>query len=106
MQGFPVSSLPLVLLCVTSPQCWCLAVQLYLILCNAMDCSPPSSSVHGDSPGKNTPGKNSGVLEWQPTGKSYGLRSLVGYTVHGVAKSQTRLSDFTLTFLQEVGIQL
>ena len=24
------------------------------ILCNAMDCSPPGSSVHGDSPGKNT----------------------------------------------------
>ena len=23
-------------------------------LCNAMDCSPPGSSVHGDSPGKNT----------------------------------------------------
>ena len=23
-------------------------------LCNPMDCSPPSSSVHGDSPGKNT----------------------------------------------------
>ena len=25
-----------------------------LELCNAMDCSPPGSSVHGDSPGKNT----------------------------------------------------
>ena len=24
------------------------------ILCNPMDCSPPGSSVHGDSPGKNT----------------------------------------------------
>ena len=23
-------------------------------LCNPMDCSPPSSSIHGDSPGKNT----------------------------------------------------
>ena len=23
-------------------------------LCNPMDCSPPGSSVHGDSPGKNT----------------------------------------------------
>ena len=31
-------------------------------------------------------------------GKSHGRRSLVGYTVHGVAKSRTRLSDFTLTF--------
>ena len=30
-------------------------------------------------------------------GKSHGWRSLVG-CVHGVAKSQTRLSDFTFTF--------
>ena len=29
-------------------------------------------------------------------GKSHGQRSLDGYTVHGVAKSRTRLSDFTL----------
>ena len=27
-------------------------------------------------------------------GKSHGQRSLVGYTVHGVAKSQIRLSNF------------
>ena len=27
---------------------------LCLTLCDTMDCSPPSSSVHGDSPGKNT----------------------------------------------------
>ena len=32
----------------------CLASQLCLTLCNLMDCSPPGSSVHGDSPGKNT----------------------------------------------------
>ena len=32
----------------------CLVAQLSLILCNPMDCSPPGSSVHGDSPGKNT----------------------------------------------------
>ena len=46
--------------------------------------------------------------QWQPTpvllpGKSYGQRSLVGYspwgqaTVHGVAKSWTGLSGFTFT---------
>ena len=28
--------------------------QSCLTLCNPMDCSPPGSSVHGDSPGKNT----------------------------------------------------
>ena len=31
-----------------------LVAQLCLTLCNPMDCSPPGSSVHGDSPGKNT----------------------------------------------------
>ena len=41
--------------------------------------------------------------KWQPTPvffprKSYGQRSLVQATVHGVTKSWTRLSDFTLTF--------
>ena len=32
----------------------CLVAQSCLILCDPMDCSPPGSSVHGDSPGKNT----------------------------------------------------
>ena len=32
----------------------CLVSQLYLTLCNHMDCSPPGSTVHRDSAGKNT----------------------------------------------------
>ena len=32
----------------------CLVGQSCLTLCNPMDCSPPGTSVHGDSPGKNT----------------------------------------------------
>ena len=32
----------------------CLVAQLCPALCNPTDCSPPGSSVHGDSPGKNT----------------------------------------------------
>ena len=32
----------------------CVVTQLCLPLCSPMDCSPPGSSVHGDSPGKNT----------------------------------------------------
>ena len=32
----------------------CLVTQLCLTLCDPMDCSPPGSSVHRDSPGKNT----------------------------------------------------
>ena len=30
-----------------------LVTQLYLTICDPMDCSPPGSSVHRDSPGKN-----------------------------------------------------
>ena len=32
----------------------CLVAQSCLTLCNPMDCSPPASSTHGGSPGKNT----------------------------------------------------
>ena len=32
----------------------CLVTQLCPTRCDPMDCSPPGSSVHGDSPGKNT----------------------------------------------------
>ena len=35
-------------------QVLCLVAQSCLTLCNPKDCSPPGSSVHGDSPGKNT----------------------------------------------------
>ena len=31
-----------------------LVIQSCLTLCDSMDCSPPGSSVHGDSPSKNT----------------------------------------------------
>ena len=34
--------------------CVCLVTQLRLTLCDPLDCSPAGSSVHGDSPGKNT----------------------------------------------------
>ena len=44
--------------------------------------------------------------KWQPTPvllpwKSHGRRSLVQATIHGVAKSQAQLSNFTFTFLLE-----
>ena len=34
--------------------CVCLVAQSCPTLCDLMDCSLPGSSVHGDSPGKNT----------------------------------------------------
>ena len=36
-----------------SPHMLCLVTQSCLTLCNPMDCTPPGSSVHGGSPGKN-----------------------------------------------------
>ncbi|CAI9174660.1 unnamed protein product [Rangifer tarandus platyrhynchus] len=38
----------------TTPLVLCLIVQSRPTPCDPMDCSPPGSSVHGDSPGKNT----------------------------------------------------
>ena len=34
--------------------CYAQSLQLCLTLCNHMECSPSGSSVHGDSPDKNT----------------------------------------------------
>ena len=48
-----------------------------------MDCSLPGSSFHGIFQAR--------VLEW-------GAIAFSEATVHGVTKSQTRLSDFTFTF--------
>ena len=37
--------------------CVCVkSLQSCPVLCDSMDCSPPDSSVHGDSPGKNAGG--------------------------------------------------
>ena len=41
----------------------CLVAQLYPTLCDPMDCSPPGSSVHGDTPGKNTWGGRRALLQ-------------------------------------------
>ena len=40
----------------------CLVAQSCPTLCNPMDCSPPASSVHGDSPGKNSGGGSHAFL--------------------------------------------
>ena len=41
-------------ICLSIFVCMFLVSQSYLTLCNPMDCIPWGSSVHGDSPGKNT----------------------------------------------------
>ena len=40
--------------CVCVCVCVCVCTQLCSTLCDPMDCSPPGSSVHGDSSGKNS----------------------------------------------------
>ena len=40
--------------CANEDAVLCLVAQSYRTLCNPMDCSPPGSFAHGDSPGKNT----------------------------------------------------
>ena len=40
--------------CFSSDLPTCLVAQSCLTLCNSTNCSPPGSTVHGDSPGKNT----------------------------------------------------
>ena len=99
----------------------CLAAQSCATFCNPMHCSPAGSSVHGDSPGKNTGVGCHALL--QRIFPTQGLDLVRGYigegngtplqhscpenpmdggtwwaTVHGVAKSRTQLSDFTFTF--------
>ena len=44
---------------------WCLVTKSFSTLCNPMDCSPPSSSVHGIS--------QAGILEWFAISFSRGL---------------------------------
>ena len=44
----------LVYVCICVCVCVCFVAQSCLTLCDPMDCSPPGSSVDGDSPGKNT----------------------------------------------------
>ena len=95
----------------------CVVTQSCPTLCDPIDCSPPGSSVHGDSPGKNTGVDGHTLLlgifptqgskprlvsfpwrrAWQPTpvflhGESPWTEEYGGLQSR-VAKSQTQLSD-------------
>ena len=70
----------------------CFCIQL---LTSGSDCKDSACSRPGFDPWV---GKIPWRREWQPTpvllsGESYGQRSLAGYSVYGVTKSRTRLSD-------------
>ena len=76
------------------------ATQSCLTLCNPTDCSPPGSSVHGDSPGKNTGvgcyfllqcmkvKSESEVTQSCPTLSDPVDCSLTGSSVHGIFQAR------------------
>ena len=60
--------------------CCAKLLQLYPALCDPMDCRPPGSSVHGDSPGKNT-------AFLQGIFPTHGLNHHLSYPLHWQADS-------------------
>ena len=87
--------------------CVCLAAQSHPTLCNPMDCSPPGSSVHGDSPGKNTEvGCHALLQEIVPTqGSNPGLshcRQILYHLSHEEAQSW-RITPVSLRFPELAG---
>ena len=71
----------------------CLVIQLRLTLCNSIDCSLPGSSVHGDSPSKNT-GAGCYIL-LQGIFPTQGIKSRVAYPFSRGScrlRNQTRVS--------------
>ena len=85
--------------------CVCLVAQSCLTLCDPMDCSPPGSFVHGDSPDKNTGVGCHALLQWIfPTqGSNLGLlpRRQIFYSLsHQVYIDKTvYLQDFKAVLL-------
>ena len=54
LQGTHVTDPDHVTADITQGSVLCLVTRPCLTLCDAIDCNPPGSSVHGDSPGRNT----------------------------------------------------
>ena len=82
--------------------CMCLVTQPCPTLCNPMDSSPPDSSVHGDSPGKNTGVSYHALLQgifptqgWNP-GLPNCTRSFYCLSHLGISKSKEFEYDETL----------
>ena len=103
MKLFSISSYPL-----------CLVTQSCLTLCDPIHCSPPGSSVHGDTPGKNIgvgchlPNPVIRRRQWQPTPvllpeKSHGWRTLVGCSPWGREESDATKWLHFLFSLSSIG---
>ena len=90
----------------------CLVVQLCLTLCDPVDCSLPGSSVHGDSPGKNTRVGCHALLQGisQTQGSNPGLprcRQILNHLSHHVHLIFPRCNHtVTLVFVSTLVIML
>ena len=71
----------------------CLLAQSCPTLCNPVDCSPPGSSLHGDSPGQNTGVGSRSLLQGiSPTqGSNLGYRHFFKEDIQMVKKCSTLL---------------
>ena len=83
--------------------CLCLVAESCLTLCNHMDCSPPGSSAHGVSPGKNTGVGRHGLLQgvFPTQGSSSGLphcRLIYHLSHQGSPPSLSILGEFQCCF--------
>ena len=84
------------------------SLQSYLSLCSTMDRSPPGSSVHGVSPGKNTGVSCHALLQW--IFQTY-VSCIVGgfFTVWATREVQEYWNGYPIPFLGELpgpGIEL
>ena len=81
--------------------CVCSLTQSCLTLCDLMDCSPPGSSVHADSPGKNTGMSCYALLQgiFPTQGCNPGLlhcRWILHHLSHQKSPDMTRMLNLTL----------
>ena len=66
------------------------SLRSHLTLCDSIDCSPPGSSVHGDSPGKNTGVGCNALL--QGIFPAQGLNLCLLHLMHWLVSSSPRAS--------------
>ena len=81
-----------------------LVAQLCPTLCNSIDCSPPGSSVHGGSPGKNTGVGSHSLLQgiFPTQGLNPGLlhgRQILYHLSHELSLARTSSSAFRRAIL-------
>ena len=80
-----------------------LVAQLCPTLCDPMDCSPPGSSDHGDSPGKNTGVGCHALLQRNLPGSNPGLLHCRRIVYHLSYQGSPRIQWCTVAYLFSMG---